>query len=567
MEMFRYLIRFFEEKDKRTWRKLVVFSFISPVMDIFSFSAIIYIMNAIVREKRATTEMTIFALSMGIVSILVGFFELYKCKIRNWLEYDGAHELSVKMCELFIKEDLAHHNQKSVVQVLSMVRSDTQNCIEIVMDGMRLWTNGVTLAGCFLALIYMSGWAGIVSCMVLVIFMAGIFFGYRTQIKVYGEKCRKKMIKTNAQVSIAYGIFKEMKLSHSSETVLDRYQKASSEYAEMQKEFNYRNSIISMIMQNMVMSFLFILLAFLMWAREDELIRVLVTMVVYITLFIRVIPMAYSIVAGMNNIEFKKKSFETLKENMERYKEIKETEKTASQIRQKEISIKKGIQVRNLSFQYNDQAEIFQDASIDIPAGKSIAIIGASGAGKTTFLDLLLGLLKPQSGSILYDDYDIMTQTDAEGPCQADLGAVISYIPQIVYLNGETIRNNVAFYDNEDEVDDEKVVECLKYAQIWEDIARMPEGIDTLIGENGTAISGGQRQRIALARALYKEFELLVMDEATAALDMETEKAVIDSIWKIKGNKTLLIATHHMSLADACDSIYRIENRKIMKIR
>ena len=81
MEMFRYLIRIFEEKDKRTWRKLVVFSFISPVMDIFSFSAIIYIMNAIVREKRATTEMTIFALSMGIVSILVGFFELYKCKI------------------------------------------------------------------------------------------------------------------------------------------------------------------------------------------------------------------------------------------------------------------------------------------------------------------------------------------------------------------------------------------------------------------------------------------------------------------------------------------------------
>ena len=117
MEMFRYLIRIFEEKDKRTWRKLIVFSFISPVMDIFSFSAIIYIMNAIVREKRATTEMTIFALSMGIVSILVGFFELYKCKIRNWLEYDGAHELSVKMCELFIKEDLAHHNQKSVVQV------------------------------------------------------------------------------------------------------------------------------------------------------------------------------------------------------------------------------------------------------------------------------------------------------------------------------------------------------------------------------------------------------------------------------------------------------------------
>ena len=95
----------------------------------------------------------------------------------------------------------------------------------------------------------------------------------------------------------------------------------------------------------------------------------------------------------------------------------------------------------------------------------------------------------------------------------------------------------------------------------------MPDGVHTLIGENGTAISGGQRQRIALARALYKDFELLVMDEATAALDMETEKAVIDSIRQIKKDKTLIMVTHHMSLAKECDLVYKIENRKIIKVR
>lgn len=95
----------------------------------------------------------------------------------------------------------------------------------------------------------------------------------------------------------------------------------------------------------------------------------------------------------------------------------------------------------------------------------------------------------------------------------------------------------------------------------------MPLGINTLIGENGLAISGGQRQRIALARALYKNFEILIMDEATAALDMETEKAVLDSIREIKGNKTLLMVTHHMSLANECELLYKIENRKIIRIR
>ena len=116
-------------------------------------------------------------------------------------------------------------------------------------------------------------------------------------------------------------------------------------------------------------------------------------------------------------------------------------------------------------------------------------------------------------------------------------------------------------------MDDARVEECLRCAQIWEDVQRMPDGVHTLIGENGTAISGGQRQRIALARALYKDFELLVMDEATAALDMKTEKAVIDSIRQIKEDKTLIMVTHHMSLANECDVIYRIEGQKIIPVK
>ncbi len=134
-------------------------------------------------------------------------------------------------------------------------------------------------------------------------------------------------------------------------------------------------------------------------------------------------------------------------------------------------------------------------------------------------------------------------------------------------MNGETVRNNVAFFEDENQIDDARVEECLRCAQIWEDVARMPDGVHTLIGENGTAISGGQRQRVALARALYKDFELLVMDEATAALDMETERAVIDSIRQVKGNKTLLMVTHHMSLANECDVVYKIENQKIVQVK
>ncbi len=568
VEMFRYLTGVIAKEDKKIWKKLVLASFITPITDVFSFSSLIYIVNTIVREKRVSVEMIVFASAMGIVSLLVGLFELYKCEICNQLEFFGAHRLSVKVCELFIKEDLPHHNRKDVAQMLSMVRADTQNGIDILIIGVQLWPNIITMAGCFAVLIYVSKWIGVISCILLMVFMFAMFYKYRTQMKNYGESCRKNLIKTNAQVTIAYGIFKEMKLSENPEYMLERYENASSEYAKVQRKFKYRISAISVLMQNSVMSILFLLLAFLMWSQEEALIKILISMVVYITTLIRVIPLAYFFVNGMSNVEFKKKSYEVLRENITRYDEMKQKERVFEQLRQKEIAFREGIRVRNLSFQYNDHIQIFHDVSLDIPKGCSAAIIGASGAGKTTFLDLALGLLKPQSGSILYDDYDIVLKRDSRGSCQADLGRLVSYIPQIVYLNGETIRNNVAFFDREEKIDDERVVECLKYAQIWEDVSRMPEGIDTLIGENGTALSGGQRQRIALARALYKQSRLFVMDEATAALDMETEKAVMASIRKLKGdNITILLVTHHMSLANECDRIYRIEDRKMIRVK
>ncbi len=564
--MFRFLTGILDTKEQKMWKIYAVLSLISPIVDIFSFSVIIYIINIVVRENGADPKLTAFTFFMVLVSILKCLFELYKSKLANRFVYDGAQKLSMKIYELLIKEDLMEHNKKSAIQAMNTVRNDTTNSIQIITDFIEAVINGITMAGFAVVLIYVSKWMGIISCVILVILMAVIFLRTRKRMQEYGEKSRACSIKANSQITIAYGSFKEMKIDDRSAFVLRKYEDASRAFAQVQGEFKYKISSIAVILQNSIMAAMFVILAVILVFGTD-LAAVLAPMVVYITALVRMLPMAYNILNGMNKIEFAQKPYEAVKESMAEYSLMKEEETRAEKIRQRKLTLRKGVSVRNMTFGYTDRVQIFQDASIDIPVGCSIAVIGASGAGKTTFVDLLLGLLKPQEGHVFFDDYDIVTHSDGEGPCQASMGELVSYIPQTVYLNGETIQNNVAFFEEEEEIDEARVIECLKCAQIWEDVQKMQDGVHTLIGANGTTLSGGQRQRIALARALYKNFELLVMDEATAALDMETEKAVIDSIRQIKENKTLIMVTHHMSLANECDVVYKIENQKIVRVR
>lgn len=564
--MFRYIISILNQKEKNELIKISVMTLISPIFDLFSFSVILFIMNTAIRQNGATPELVLFSAGMGITCLLKGFFELYKCYLQNRFINFGAQRISIHLFELFQKEDLIDHNKKNPIQALTIIRDDTFNCLSIPIGFLSLCIQTFTLLIFCGALIWFSGIIGLWICLGLLLFMIVIYLQNRLLMMHFGEQRRLYAIKSNAQVTTAFGMFKETKISSQSETLLKRYNESSKNYADIQSRYTYKTRIISVMIQNSIMTVLFFALAIVLQV-EVHLSELLIPFVICMTLILRMLPISVEIVTQLTGLDFSRKSYETVREALERYDNIKYREKQKENKRKKQLTLLRGIEIRNLTFGYQKDIKIFENASVKIPAGKTIAIIGPSGSGKTTFLDLLLGLLKPETGSIIYDDYDIVSERDKEGECIASIGDVVSYIPQTVYLNGETIRNNVAFYETEASIDEEQVCKCLQQAQIWKEVTQMPLGINTLIGENGLAISGGQRQRIALARALYKNFEILIMDEATAALDMETEKAVLDSIREIKGNKTLLMVTHHMSLANECELLYKIENRKIIRIR
>ena len=222
------------------------------------------------------------------------------------------------------------------------------------------------------------------------------------------------------------------------------------------------------------------------------------------------------------------------------------------------LPVTKSIAVRDITYHYpGSEAYIFKNASAEFPVGRSVGIVGTSGAGKTTIVDIMLGLLADGTGEILADGVHVMEHY--QGWLKN-----IGYIPQTIFMLDSDIRHNVAFGVPEEEIDDEKVWNALKEAQLDEHVRSLPDGLQTGIGERGIRISGGQRQRIGIARALYEDPEVLVLDEATSALDNETEAAIMDSINRLHGRKTLIIIAHRLQTIEKCDMVYRVKDGKVV---
>lgn len=259
----------------------------------------------------------------------------------------------------------------------------------------------------------------------------------------------------------------------------------------------------------------------------------------------------------LNNVVYYRPTAEAVSDELhavEEYRQIidRQINKEVEEQSDEEYSFRDKVEVRNIRWKYpRSDKYVLQDVSITIEKGDSVALIGASGAGKTTLADVILGLLHPEGGAVSVDGIGIET-------IPRKWSRLIGYVPQVVFLVDDTIRNNIAFGLRQEEINDEMVWSALEQAQLKEFVQGLPNELNTIVGERGVKFSGGQRQRIAIARALYYNPDILVLDEATSALDNETESAVMESIEALQGHKTLIIVAHRLTTIRKCNKIYEI---------
>lgn len=277
----------------------------------------------------------------------------------------------------------------------------------------------------------------------------------------------------------------------------------------------------------------------------------------------RILPAVGVVTSAINSIRSSIPAFNASYETIKKVNELEEA--LAKKVQTGKIVVDEDIRLRNelcidhIYYRYpNTQQYVLENVSLKIKAKSSIGIIGSSGAGKTTFVDVLLGLLEPEKGKILLDGRNITT-------LGMQWNKNIGYVPQSVYLIDEDIRANIAFGIPVEKIEDEMVWRALEMAQLADFIREQPNGLDTRVGEMGIKFSGGQRQRVAIARALYMNPEILVLDEATAALDNDTEGALMEAIDALQGEKTLIVVAHRLTTIRRCDCIYEVVNGKIVQ--
>lgn len=572
MKEIKKIMNVFTSKQKRQLVILLFMTVISSFLELMGVSAIMPFVNvamnpASVEESEQLSWLyhvlgiqslngflVVLALLLVFVYITKNAFLVLLYNYQYKFTYRSQQILEGKLLSCYMHQNYIFHLSQNSAELQRNILQDVTGFFQSVLAALQLLTEVFVCLTLFLYLLWTDPTITIGVAILLSIFIL-IFMGYfRKKIGNIGAESRHASAKRVQWVQQSLGGIKEIKILGREDYFLNSYDKNAIIYADKQRKYQLATIIPRPIMETLGISSLLIIVAFKLMNGVDISYMLPVLSVFAIAAF-RLLPSFGRITGYMGTISFNKSAVDEV------CKDIVEAEKLLQEYREREegsksILLQESIQIKNISFRYpNTEKYVLENANVIIPKNQSVAFIGPSGAGKTTLADVILGILEPQEGQIFVDGIDAYKNLDA---WHQKLG----YIPQSIYLMDDTIRNNIAFGIATEDIDETRIMNALKEAQLLELVEGLEEGLDTYIGERGVRLSGGQRQRIGIARALYTNPEVLILDEATSALDSETEKAIMEAIDILQGNKTLLIIAHRLSTIQNCDYIYEIKDGK-----
>ena len=506
---------------------------------------------------------------LAVIFIVKGLFLLAEYQIQFRFVHESKLNMQRRLLQIYLNRPYEYFLGTNFSEVLQNLTENVNAAFTVFSHILGFFTEVIVSLFLAAAIFLIDPMMTILVSFVLLLLVFFLLKAIRSTLEQEGRKRQKYGAQMSKWLLQAIHGIKEIKILGKENYFLENYIRTGEKQLEAERKNIILNRVPRILIESSSVSAMLIGIAVMVFA-GDDLGRLLPALSAFAMAAARLMPSAHRVVTYMNELTYYEPALDKLADNFEILIKGKEENlgepdglagEDGSDISSHAgfLTMKEEIVLTGICYRYpNAETNVFENAEMRIPIGKSVGITGVSGAGKTTIVDILLGLLKPQAGTILADGMDI------RGSSHEWLSHT-GCIPQMIFMLDGTIRSNIAFGIPEEETDDDRVWESLEEAQLADFVRSLPGKLDTEIGERGVRLSGGQRQRVGVARALYTGPDLLIFDEATSALDSGTEAALMEAVSRLQGKKTMVIIAHRLQTIKMCDIVYRVENGKIRR--
>lgn len=562
-----------DKKQKRAMAGLIVLMIISAILQTAGIGLLVEVVNVVIDPEAVMNSSiakmcynligsdTYESFAITVMLLLVAIFVIKNVflylqqKLTFAFVYVNQFRTSERMMRNYLRRGYEFYLNADTAVVQRSITSDVNNMYGLILALLQLLSDGVisvfVIAYCFIS----NGTLTVLLAVVLLALMLLIQKVLKPIMYKAGQQNQEYYSGLFKWISQTVQGIKEVKISCKEQYFVSEYQKCGKGYVDSVQRYSLYNSIPKLLIEVTCVSTMmgYMIFQIATGVRTEVMVQAVSTLGAAALVLL---PAVSRVNNQINSIAYFEPFFMGVSDNLQDEINTENVDLTFATDEEEKLPVKEKIEMKDITYSYpNSDKLIFDHADLMIPIGASVGIVGTSGAGKSTVVDILLGLLETKTGTVYADGQDVKQH-------YRKWLKNIGYIPQMIFMLDDTIRRNVAFGVPEDKIDEDRLWEVLKEAQMDEFIKTLPDGLDTGIGERGIRLSGGQRQRIGIARALYNNPEILILDEATSALDNETEAAIMESINMLHGKKTLVIIAHRLQTIEKCDIVYRVEDGK-----
>jgi ATP-binding cassette, subfamily B, bacterial PglK len=504
-----------------------------------------------------TAQQLIMIMSITLVAffIIKNVYNLFVLYIQSRLVFTKRSVQAKALFEAYMRAPYSYHLEHNTAELERNIRFESPNVYGFVQCSLLLCSN-VFLTLIICTILFLASWQAVLSMGLFLVVFSSIFLFFSGKYnKTFGTEVQKSQLYGGQAIKEGLSSIVQAELLRIESFFPNRF----FSHMMLNAKANWRQNTLvaapTLFFEILAVGSMVAVIVILS-IRNIDIKSVLPILGLFSFALIRLIPSVTAIIKNLQDIKFLTPSVEVVHADFQNLERLSKANK--HNLIEKPIDFNR-LSFEDVTFAFSTKktVDVISELTLAVSKGEAIGITGPSGSGKTTMINLILGLLKPDSGLILINDEEMQTNL-------ARWRSLIGYVPQSITLVDASIRENVALGLEGSAIDNQKVWSVLKEANLVEFVKNLPKQLDTFIGENGMRVSGGQRQRLGLARALYRNPEVIVFDEATSALDVETEKRITEEIMKLTGKRTLIIVAHRISTIKDCDVIYYMKDGKIV---